>query len=243
MASKSEVGHAKNVANFQDLIEFVITYDTVYNPSKASLKLPALKALKTFADSKLAEVITKNTAFNGAVNARILAFASHREYSTRLINALLSTDASKETIDDAKGFNRKIQGIRASKIAEPVDPNAEPPKTISSSQMSYDQLIQHFEGLRATLESEATYTPNEVDLQIATLKAKIADMIQKNNAVATTYANVSKSRLERNKTLYTGTDNLVETAGEVKKYVKSIYGASSPEFAQVSGIKFSKSGE
>ena len=27
MASTSEVGHAKNVANFQDLIEFVIGYD------------------------------------------------------------------------------------------------------------------------------------------------------------------------------------------------------------------------
>jgi hypothetical protein len=49
MASKSEVGHAKNVANFQDLIEFVITYDTVYNPSKASLKLPALETLKIYA--------------------------------------------------------------------------------------------------------------------------------------------------------------------------------------------------
>ena len=51
MASTSEVGHAKNVANFQDLIEFVTAYGATYNPSKNSLKLPQLIALKASADA------------------------------------------------------------------------------------------------------------------------------------------------------------------------------------------------
>lgn len=36
MASTSEVGHAKNVANFQDLIAFVDGYGATYNPTKNS---------------------------------------------------------------------------------------------------------------------------------------------------------------------------------------------------------------
>jgi hypothetical protein len=238
MASTSEVGHAKNVANFQDLIEFVIGYDTNYNPSKASLQLPQLQGLKATGDLKLAEVITKNTAYNTTVNARILAFEGLRAYSTRLINALQATDAEAETIKDAKGFNRKIQGKRASKIETPVDPNTPAPKTISSSQLSYDQLIQHFEGLRAVLESEPTYAPNEPDLKITALQDKIINLNKTNNNVAAAYAVISNARLARNKTLYTEPNNLVETAGEVKKYVKSVFGASSPEYAQVSGINF-----
>jgi hypothetical protein len=238
MASTSEVGHAKNVANFQDLIEFVIGYDTNYNPSKASLQLANLQALKATGDLKLAEVITKNTAYNTTVNARILAFEGLRAYSTRLINALQATDAEAETIKDAKGFNRKIQGKRASKIETPVDPNTPAPKTISSSQLSYDQLIQHFEGLRAVLESEPTYAPNEPDLKITALQDKIINLNKTNNNVAAAYAVISNARLARNKTLYTEPNNLVETAGEVKKYVKSVFGASSPEYAQVSGINF-----
>jgi hypothetical protein len=107
MASKSEVGHAKNIANFQVHIEFFITYNAVYNPSKASLKLPALKALKIY-------------------------------------------------------------------------------------------------------------------------------------AVATAFTKVSNSRIARNKTLYTAQVNLYETALDVKKYVKSIFGTGSPEYAQVSSLKFSK---
>jgi hypothetical protein len=238
MASTSEVGHAKNVANFQDLIEFVIGYDTNYNPSKNSLKLAELNALKKEAEIKLAEVITKNTDYNGKVNERFLAFSNLRSLSTRLVNALQTTEATKQTIDDAKGFNRKIQGKKASKPEVSSDPNAPAPKTISSSQQSFDQLIQHLSALKEVLKSEPSFTPNETDLQVTALEAKINDLTQKNTSVATAYTSVSNSRINRNKTLYTKENNLVETASEVKKYVKSVFGAKSPEFAQISGLNF-----
>lgn len=34
MASTSETGHAKNVANLQDLISFVTGYGATYNPTR-----------------------------------------------------------------------------------------------------------------------------------------------------------------------------------------------------------------
>ena len=39
MASTSETGHAKNVANFSTLISFCTAYDTKYNPSNPALSL------------------------------------------------------------------------------------------------------------------------------------------------------------------------------------------------------------
>ena len=240
MASTSEVGHAKNVANFQDLIEFVTGYGATYNPSKNSLKLPQLVALKATAETKLNDVISKNTLYNNKVNERMIAFGNLKSLSTRIVNALQTTDATDETIDDAKGFNRKLQGKKASTTQTPTDPNAPAPSTISTSQQSYDQLIQHFSGLKSVLEVEPTYTPNETELQVATLNAKIADLNTKNTAVATAYTNISNSRIARNNTLYADSTGLVEIATEVKKYIKSLYGASSPEFAQVKGIEFKK---
>ncbi|TYA56802.1 hypothetical protein [Formosa maritima] len=240
MASTSEVGHAKNVANFQDLIAFVNGYGATYNPSKNSLKLPQLEALYTQASASLDNVVNKNTEYNNAVNNRVEAFADLRPLSTRLVNALEATNASKEKIDDAKGFNRKIQGKRASKKEEPVDPNQPAPKTISSSQQSYDQQIQHFEGMISVLASEPSYTPNETELQVATLQTKLQTLKDTNAQVSKAYAEVSNSRLERNKILYSDDKGLVDTAGEVKKYVKSVYGATSPEFGQIKGIAFKK---
>ena len=238
MPSTSEVGHAKNVANFQDLIEFVTGYGATYNPSKNSLKLPQLIALKASADATLADVITKNTNYNNKVNERITAFSGLKSLSTRLVNALQTTDATTETIGNAKTFNRKMQGKKASSSQTPTDPNTPAPTTISTSQQSYDQLIQHLAGLTSVLEAETSYTPNETDLQVATLQTKIADLTTKNTAVATAYASISNSRIERNETLYSSSTGLVETANEVKKYIKSVFGASSPQFAQVKGIQF-----
>ena len=238
MASTSEVGHAKNVANFQDLIEFVTGYGTTYNPSKNALKLSQLIALKASADATLADVITKNTNYNNKVNERITAFSGLKSLSTRLVNALQTTDATTETIGNAKTFNRKMQGKKASSSQTPTDPNTPAPTTISTSQQSYDQLIQHLAGLTSVLEAETSYTPNETDLQVATLQTKIAGLTAKNTAVATAYASISNSRIARNETLYSSSTGLVETANEVKKYIKSVFGASSPQFAQVKGIQF-----
>ena len=240
MASTSETGHAKNVANFQDLIEFVTGYGATYNPSKNSLKLPQLISLKASAESNLSDVISKNTNYNNKVNERITAFSGLKSFSTRLVNALQTTDATPETIGNAKTFNRKMQGKKASSAQTPTDPNTPAPTTISTSQQSYDQLIQHLSGLNSILEAETSYTPNETDLQVATIQAKIADLSAKNTAVATAYTSISNSRIARNETLYSSTTGLVETANEVKKYVKSVFGASSPQFAQVKGIEFKK---
>lgn len=240
MPSTSETGHAKNVANFQDLIAFVTGYGAVYNPSKNALKLPQLITLHASAQANLADVVTKNTSYNNSVNERLNAFSNLKSLSTRLVNALETTDATPETIADAKGFNRKMQGKRASSSDAPTDPNTPAPNTISASQQSYDQQIQHLAGLISVLESEPSYTPNENDLKIVTLTAKQADLTAKNNAVATSYTGVSNSRINRNKTLYDVNTGLVDIATEVKKYVKSLFGATSPEFAQVKGIEFKK---
>ena len=238
MASTSETGHAKNVANFQDLISFVTGYGATYNPNKNALKLPQLNTLYTASQTSLADVVTKNTAYNNKVNERVVAFKDLKSLSTRLINALQTTDATSEKIADAKAFNKKMQGVRAKAVKTPTDPSAPAPNTISTSQQSYDQLIQHLAGLTSILEAETSYTPNETDLQVATLQTKIADLTAKNTAVATAYASISNSRIARNETLYSSSTGLVETANEVKKYIKSVFGASSPQFAQVKGIQF-----
>ena len=240
MASTSETGHAKNVANFQDLIEFVSAYGATYNPSKSSLQLPQMIAQHNAATTSLADVIPKNTNYKTKTNLRAIAFSDVQELATRLIAALQSTDASEETIANAKTFNNKIQGKGASAPKTPLDPNAPPPETISTSQQSFDQIIQHLSGLKAVLESEPSYTPNEVDLQSASVDAKIADLTEKNNAVAAVYAAVSNARIARDKILYTDENSLFETAQDVKVYVKALFGANSPEYAQVKGIKIKK---
>lgn len=235
-----ETGHAKNIANFQTLIAFIEGYGGQYNPSKGSLKLQELRDLLHNAEAKLAQVLNKNTDYNNAVNDRISEFSPLKPLATRVVNALQSTDASDGIIKEAKAFNRKLQGKRASQPDKPIDPNQPVPTTISSSQQSYDQQIQHFAGLITVLQTEPTYTPNETDLAISSLTAKRDALIAKNAAVATAYTTVSNARIDRNNVLYNNETGLVETSTEVKKYIKSVFGGSSPQYNQVSGIQINK---
>jgi len=235
-----ETGHAKNVANFEDFISFVTAYGATYNPTKTSIKLANLNAIFTQAKSDITNVMNKTVAFNNTTNVRATLFEPLQKLSTRLVQALSSTDATKELIKDAKTVNRKLQGKRSKAIETTTDPNAPAPNTISASQQSYDQLIEHFGKLIEILKSEPTYVPNETELKIATLNTQLTALKTANTNVTTAYTAVSNSRIARDKTLYKEKTGMYDVTLDVKNYVKSLYGISSPEFKQLSKIKFSK---
>ncbi len=245
MSSTSETGHGKNVANFEDLISFCTGYGTAYNPSKNNIKLPALNTLFTNAKNSLIAVSTNATTFNNAVNARVLVFEPLKKLTTRILNALEATDASEKTVDDLKTIARKIQGKRASdKIATVLDnpntPENEAQKSISASQQSYDNLIEHVTHLKDLLTAEPLYIPNETDLKLVAINTLISDMKTKNTAVITATTALSNSRIARNDTMYKKTVGLVDVAQEVKAYVKSVFGAKSSQYKQVSKLKFTR---
>jgi len=243
MASTSETGHAKNVANFEDLISFCNGYGSTYNPSKAILQIPNLTTLHSNAQVSIAKVNTAKTAFINATNARQAAFEPLKKLCTRIVNALDATDATDKLVKDAKTINNKIQGKRSGEKPKPKtisENEAAEDKSISVSQQSFDSLIENFSKLIELVSSEPTYTPNETELQISSLQTKLGDLKTTNTAVVNSYTNYSNSRITRNSILYGQTTGLVDIALEVKKYVKSVFGATSPQFKQVSKLEFKR---
>jgi len=244
MPSTSETGHAKNVANFEDLISFCNGYGAPYNPSKDALTIAKLTDLQTQAKGSLQQSKTAKTSFDNATNTRQLAFKDLKPLATKVVNALAVSGATALAVADAKTINRKIQGAKAnggSKTpAPPADPNAPTPtdKTISTSQQSYDSLIDHFAKLIEAVSQDANYKPNEKELQTPTLQIKLDSLKTSNTDIVNSYTIWSNARINRNTILYNPVTGLVQTALEVKKYVKSVFGASSPQFKQVSGLEF-----
>jgi len=171
MASTSETGHAKNVANFEDLISFCTSYGTAYNPSKAAIQLPALNTLYSNAQNALAGLTNNKTVFDNATNARQAAFEPLKKLATKIVNALDATEATDTLVKDVKTMNNKIQGKRAdgakltkADAGKTADEPTEEPKTISVSQQSFDSLIENFAKLIELVSSEPSYTPNETEL-------------------------------------------------------------------------------
>ena len=239
----TETGHAKNVANFEDLISFCTGYGASYNPSKAAIKLPALNALHTEAVSKLAAVNSTQTPWSNTVSAREIVFEPLSKLITRIVNSLETSDVPKQVVDNAKTIARKIQGKRATpkNTTAPTDPAApveENSKNISASQMGFDNRIENMDKLIQLLSAQTGYAPNETELTTAALTSMLTNMRTANTAAINAFTPLSNSRIERNKTLYQAETGLVDVAGDVKKYVKSVFGGTSPQYKQVSGLKF-----
>jgi len=243
MAKISETGHAKNVANFSTLITVVKGFKTTYNPSKQSITLAALNTLKTGADTAMAKVNTMQGAYSTAIAAREKAFEPLSKLSTRIINSLRSTDAPKQVIKSAEAFVRKLQGQRATpkKTEEELaalETEGSTVKQVSSSQMGFDNRINNFDGLIQLLITITEYAPNEEDLKTATLTTWLQSLQATNAAAGEAENNLDNARIARNKVLYQPATGLIDVAAAVKLYVKSLFGASSAQYKQVTALSF-----
>ena len=243
MASTSETGHAKNVANFDDLISFATGYGTAFNPSKPTLKLTALQTLSTSAKNAINAVNAALPAYSNAVAARESAFEPLNKLITRVNNALKATDTTEQVDESAKTLVRKIQGTRATakKTDEEIaaaKAEGKETKEISSSQMSYDSRLDNFDKLIKLLTSVTLYAPNEADLKVTALTTLYNDLKAKNTAVVTATTPLSNARISRNDILYKANTGLVDIALDTKTYIKSLYGATSPQYKQVSKLEF-----
>jgi len=245
MASTTETGHAKNVTNFEDLISFCTGYGTAYNPSKASIKLPALNTQFTSGKGSLTTINTLLPPSTNAINARDIVFTPLNKLITRVVNAVDSSNVPKTFVADVKTIARKLQGKRGSDklptiVDDPNTPEDESQKSISASQMSFDNRIENMDKFVQLLASQPGYAPNETDLKVTSLTTLLADMRTKNTGAINALTPLSNARIARNTILYATGTGLVDTAGEVKKYVKSVFGGTSPQYKQVSGLKFTK---
>ena len=243
MSSTSESGHAINLANFDTLISFVKGYGEVYNPTKNSIKVESLETI--FVNSKQAIEAVDNVkpANTNAVSARRVAFAPLNKLITRVNNAIKATDTTEQVDDSVKTLVRKLQGTRASARisaeenaaleAEGKDVNQS-----SDSQMSFDNRLANFYKLIMLLKSIPQYNPNEEDLKISALTALYEDLEAKNKTEMETSIPLSNARIKRDEVMYEPLTGLVDVACDTKVYIKSVFGASSPQYKQVSKLVF-----
>jgi len=236
MSSQSEVGHAKNVANLQKLTEQVNVY-SLYNPPVDNIKVANLQTLYTTASTKLNEVEDKRNSNKNAITLRQSAFENLKSTATKIINHLGILGLPQGTIDQAKSLNRLIQGGQK-KATTPPEEGKEETRTVSTSRQSYTQQAENFGILLQLLSTIPAYNPNEDDLKLTNLNTYKDSLVSSTQSVDQTEAELNNKLIERDHILYADGTGLYSIAQNVKKYVKSIYGATSSEYENVSAIKF-----
>lgn len=234
--SISETGHAINVANFETLITVCLGHGVIYNPVNTAIQIPQLQAKLLLAQQKLNATAGQRAVFNTATNERIEAFSNLEVLCTQAYNAFAVSGATPLDISDLQTINKKIQG--PSKKRTTATPGNSTQAEVSTSQQSYDSKLNFFTNFIQYLQAKPVYNPNESYLKIPILQTKLAYMTEKNQNVDTATFAYNQSLNDRNDELYNPTLGLVQTSKEVKKYAKSVFGASSPEYKQINSIEF-----
>lgn len=246
MASKNESGHAKNVANLEELISIVTGFGEKYKPVNETAKITFLQTLLSEARTTMDVLSMEKVKLDAATNKRVRTFVPLRKLSTRLLAAYTQV-AEDEELDDLRAHHRKIQGTRAIKKPKPKPEDEQQPegekgeqtdRSISVSQQSFDNLVEHFSKIIERLKGTAEYKPNEMDLRTESLATMLGEMKDANSAVKVAATPYKNSMTTRNDVLYKPKMGLKATVGSVKRYVLSVYGHGTPEHRLVSGLKF-----
>ena len=243
MASTSEVGHAKNIANLNLLNTNIAALGNIYNPSNPKLQLAYLQSLYTTAFNHQESVNNLVAPYSLAVDEREIIFKPLNRELTKLRKAYKATEGvTPAQLEDFMTIARKLKGIRKVNNSPTTDTSVEQTQH-STSQMSYDQRTNNYDLLISQLQNTPNYNPNEAEYQIATLQAEKAQMLQATQGVANTFVPLNNARSIRNNSMYLSEDNLVDTFNKAKDYLFTILDSNSVQYKAIAKIKFKKVGQ
>ncbi len=233
MASTSETGHYKNIANFHQLYTVCNTLGPSYNPSNPLLSITSLNTLHNNALLAYNTSITTKQPYTQAVNARQADFAGMRQTATRVFHAFkITPTVDAALLADLKSILDRIRGERTTK-AVPESENA-----ISVSQQSFDMLYSHYSKFIALVMQVPAYSPNEPELQPAQLVTLQNLLLSRNQSVVQASMQYKATVIGRNDLLYREPDGIVPVAKAVKSYIGSAFGTSSEPYRIIKGIRF-----
>lgn len=164
--------------------------------------------------------------------------------AARAVALFIAAGADKARVEQARTYLRKLQGKRAAPKAvdDPNTPDVdESEKSISASQQSDAAMLANFLLLIDYLNAQPEYNKlTEPELKIADLQAFHTATQTKHDASISAAAEETDAKSDRDKRFYTDADSAYMRITGIKNYVKSVYGANSPEYKTIKGIAFRK---
>ena len=127
MASTSETGHNKNVANFSSAYQILEEMGAIYNPSNSNLLLANLQPKKVSLGATITVLNDKKPIYKNAVADREVAIAPLGKRMSKAGNYAKSIDISDT---DKENIASQVKKIRGDKKPKTVNPDTAEVETI-----------------------------------------------------------------------------------------------------------------
>lgn len=237
MASTSETGHYKNVANFKTLNNYLDSLGNRYNPAQKNIQLSQLVDLQAQAEQVLINIQNAFTAYSAAIDDQQAAFELLNKMVTRLVRAYKSCITNPAEAETAISLQKKIRGSKQAKIDISKETTPDGKDTISTSRLSYDNRLDNFQQLIMILAANKDYQPNEPELQVSYQRSLAGALKEKTEAVDLASAPLINNRIARNELLYSPQSGLITVSVKaIKDYIISVFGAGSPQIRYINTL-------
>ncbi|HVE55663.1 MAG TPA: hypothetical protein VNB22_02480 [Pyrinomonadaceae bacterium] len=238
-----ETGHAKNVANFEQVIIILTALGTVYNPSQALILLSALQ-------TKLTEAKAALDAVDAAEADKTIKVDEIQDEIEGLDKYVVNIKRTAEVELNDPAFTADLQSVvnkfasGSRKTGLPDDPSTpdinESRTKISTSQRSRDNQIAHLADILALLRTKSGYKPNDPEYTIAAIEAKLATLTAKNNAAKASEAALGNALDARDAVLYDPETGVLKLVKLIKTQLAVKPGKSSAAYQQINALEFRK---
>lgn len=243
MASNSETGHANNVAHATDLLNICKGYGKRYNPAQKELELTVFEPQVKEAEQLQTSLNKSAPSSTTAVARKDKAFDQLDSRVTRALGMFAISKALPGQKRSAETLAKSIRGAGGKK-GKPKEAPAEGEETAkdgrSTSRRSMDSMVENFYRLIEVFTESGVYASNEPDLTLASLTAYADELKALSETVVVAERPEADARQLRDLALYTPETGLVDRALAIKRYIRSAFGTSSPEYQAVRRIRFSK---
>jgi len=243
MTNHKDASYASNVTNFETLISCITGFGDAYNSSNPLLKLEAMQGQFSDAKDVLKLVNSAEATYKRTDTIRLIAFKPFDSTITRVMNAFKSVDSTKETAAQVRAIVNLIHGTQSKSKKPPVveeepKPEDKISKDITKHNHGYEARVENFDRLIELLMTVPAYTPNEADLSIAGLTSLHDDLKEKNSDVVNATTQYNNARLARFNILDKPDTGLTYVGLKSKNYIISAFNARSPQYKQVSKLRF-----
>jgi hypothetical protein len=237
-----ESGHAKNVANFEQVIIILTALGTVYNPGQALILLAALQTKLTEAKAALAAVDTAEAEKRLSVND---IQAEEAELDRFMVNIKRTVEVELNN----PAFTAEIQSIinrsrpksrDTGLIDDPSTPEDESRTAHSLSQSSRDNQIAGLADIIALLRLRTDFKPNDAEYTLAAIEARFDTLSAKNNAAKASNANLGNTLDARDAVLYDDETGIIKLVKLIKTQLALKPGRESAAYQQINALEFRK---
>jgi hypothetical protein len=234
-----ETGTATNIYNYNKLVGIIIGFGPTYRPTDPQLEIGNMQKQAAEVNQAMNDVDFWLGTYKLAEDNRKNAFDQLLPTVTRVVGAAIAARLPENNIKHIKELVNKMRGRRKKPIEIiPLEPMENPQKHISVSQTSFTAQIEHFNKLIIYLAQIPKYAPQEQDLTVDGLNKLRDEMGTANDATTAADNTLYAMRRTRDELMYAKEIGLVPTALAAKQYIKAIFGATSWQYKEVSGIKF-----